>query len=179
MAEAAERVLAERCGLVLEIESAVEEERGAAFALAYPLLIEEDLHGAVTMEVRATSEATLRLCMQELHWAIAWLEVMIHRRERQEEKEIIDRLGGAIELQSSVLSEERYEGACMAFVTGLARRLECDRASIGFMKRGHVRTQAISHSAQFGRHMKLNRSISHAMEELYWFSVNWNLRLRG
>ena len=71
----------------------------------------------------------------------------------------------SFDLLASVLAEERFTDASMIFVTELATLMKCDRVSLGFVKKSHVRVEAISHSASFGKQMNLVRFICGAMEE--------------
>lgn len=168
--EIANRALAEKCGMVLELErpagpAGAPAGTGSHYALAYPVMLEEQIYGVIAVEVAATSEASLTVAMQQLQWGAAWVEALIHRRERLDDRAVLGRLRSAVELMGTVMREEQYQSACIAFVTGLATHLQCDRVSLGFMRRNHARVQAISHSAQFGQHMKLNRALGTAMEE--------------
>ena len=70
-----------------------------------------------------------------------------------------------LDLAATTVSSERFSGAAMAFVTSLATRLECDRVSLGFVRRGRVHVRAVSHSAQFGKQTNLIRAIGSAMDE--------------
>jgi hypothetical protein len=53
----------------------------------------------------------------------------------------------------------------MALATALATRLGCERVAIGFLQRGHVKVDALSHSAQVKGETNLVRAIAAAMEE--------------
>jgi RND family efflux transporter MFP subunit len=53
----------------------------------------------------------------------------------------------------------------MAMVTELASRLHCERVSIGFLRGGQVRLDAVSHSAHFKERTNLLRAVAKAMEE--------------
>ena len=87
------------------------------------------------------------------------------RRQTQEDGAVISRLRSAIDLLADVLSEEKFDAACMTFVTGIAARLSCDRVSLGFVKQRKVRIQAISHSALFDKRTSFIRSLGMAMDE--------------
>ena len=57
-------------------------------------------------------------------------------------------------------------GMAATLVNNLATRMECDRVSLGLMKRnGSIRLRAISHSASFKEHGRLVEAIENAMEE--------------
>ncbi len=82
-----------------------------------------------------------------------------------ESSEALKRLRGSVDLLACVFSEERFDSACMAFVAELANQMQCDRASIGFVRDRQVRVRAVSYSTDFGERMNLNRALAGAMEE--------------
>lgn len=172
LAEISEQVLAQRCGLLTEL--APPGERGAPgggkdaghyYGAAYPVLIDDRLCGAVAVEVFAVGEQELKMVMEQLQWGVPSLELFFRRRQIREEEVFHARLKSAVDLLASVLAEESYGEASMAFVTGVATQFKCDRVSLGFLKRRKISIQVISHSANFDRRMKFNRTVSMAMEE--------------
>jgi RND family efflux transporter MFP subunit len=70
-----------------------------------------------------------------------------------------------LELLGTLVSHEGSAAAAMAFVTAVATRLQCDRVSVGFVRRGRAHIKAVSHSAQFVKQTNLIRAIGGAMEE--------------
>jgi len=167
LAEISERVLEQRCGLIGELDKAagVDIPKTSCVGLGYPVLVDEMLHGVVAVEVSAPSDAHLQSAMQQLQWGVAWMEVLFRRRQGTESDAMLNRLKSAVDLLAVVMAEAHFEGAGMAFVTELATRLKCDRVSLGFTRGRHVKVRFISHSAQFGKRMNLNRSIGTAMDE--------------
>jgi RND family efflux transporter MFP subunit len=70
-----------------------------------------------------------------------------------------------VNLTATLAAEPRFHGAALALVTAMATRFGCDRVSIGFVRRGRVRIEAVSHSADFGKQTNLIRAIGNAMDE--------------
>lgn len=166
LADICESTLEQRCGLLSRLPSAGGPSAGASrFAVSYPVLIGGDLHGVVALEVAAASEGELTGCMEQLQWGVSWLELHFLRRRSGEDALHLSAMRASFDLLAAVLAEERYSEAGTVFVTELATLMKCDRASIGFVRNGHVRTEAISHSASFGKQMNLVRLICGAMEE--------------
>nr|WP_249219143.1 efflux RND transporter periplasmic adaptor subunit [Loktanella sp. SALINAS62] len=66
---------------------------------------------------------------------------------------------------ATVLEQPRFATACNALVTDLARRLDCERVSIGFVKRKRHRIAAMSHTSGFSKRANLVRDIAIAMDE--------------
>ncbi len=167
LAEIAERVLDERCGLLTKLSHS--EGAGSfsspGYGIAYPVLIDDDLYGAVAIEVRTDAEEELRSVMGQLRWGVSWLELYIRRHRDKEKENTLSRLKSGVNMLALVLSRERFDDAGMSFVTELATSLGCDRVSLGYMRGNHIRVRAISHSAEFGKRMNLVRAISRAMEE--------------
>jgi len=161
---AAERALRERRGLLLEGDSA-EKTYPEAYHIAYPLEVSGKLHGVVVLEVEQHPEGQIQTIMRQLHWGAAWLEVLIRRTEALKSAEVNDRLQSVLDLVASAVEHEGSYEAAMAFVTRLATALDCDRVSLGFVSRGHVRVSVLSHTAEFGKQTNLMRAIGSAMDE--------------
>ncbi len=164
LAEVTERALEERCGLVIE-QDAGEGTAPRRYAAAYPILVDDHLHGAVAVEVVAPSEAALEAAMGQLQWGVSWLEVLVRRRAAAEEAAALERLRTGVDLLAATLAEPQFAAAAMAFVTELATGLGCERVSLGFVRRGHARVEALSHTADFGQRMNLIRSLGATMDE--------------
>lgn len=159
MMEAAKAATAEQRGVVQSDGS-----NGTAH-VAYPFLIGDRDYGAVAIEIASEPGPHLRGVMRQVQWGAAWMEVMLRRRLGDADRMVLERTKAALDFLATALDEEGFSAACTAVVTELATRLHCDRVSVGFMKRGSVAVATISHSARFGRRMKLIRQIGSAMDE--------------
>jgi len=164
---AAERALKERRGLLLKADSTPASENLVIERqhIAYPIEVSGKVHGAVVLEVDQRSGHEIQTIMRQLHWGGSWLEVMLRRTEAMKAADTNERLQAVLELVASVVEHEKFQAAAMAFVSRLATKLECDRVSLGFEHRGHLRVRALSHSAEFGKQMNLVRDIGSAMDE--------------
>jgi multidrug resistance efflux pump len=167
LAEISERVIEERCGLLVKLNPPEDSHfpSRSPYGLAYPILIDEKLHGLVAVEVIAETDDQLKHVMGQLQWGVAWMELLFRRRQVSENDASLTRLKSAVDMLAVVLSEKTYKSGGMAFVTELATRLGCDRVSLAFMRKNHARIQSISHSSQIGERMNLVRAIEMAMDE--------------
>jgi RND family efflux transporter MFP subunit len=167
LAEVAERALAERHGLVVRRDTRESPDGPVRprYAVAYPIQSDDKVYGVVALDIAPRPDAELQAVLRQLQWGSAWLELLVNRQETAAANGPRERLQAVLDLQASALGQERFYGAATAFVTALATRLQCDRASVGFVRRGHVRVRAVSHSAQFGRRTNLIRAIGAAMDE--------------
>lgn len=159
----AERSLAERRGLLEPVGSGVAER----VQVAYPVEVQERLHGVVVLELAQRPKNKLQDAFRKLHWGIAWIELLILRRSPAGQQDLQDHLALMVEMVACVVEEQKFQGAAMAFATELAIALGCDRASLGLLKGHRVKVKVISHSAEFGKHMNLVRAIEGAMEEAF------------
>jgi RND family efflux transporter MFP subunit len=164
---AAERALRERRGLLLKSGSSPSPENTLleSYHIGYPIEVAEKVHGVVVLEVILRSPEEVQAIMRQLHWGAAWLEVILRRVEAQKAADSNERLRMVIDLLVSVVEQDRFRPGAMALVTRMATELGCDRVSLGFEERGKLRVKALSHSAEFGRHMNLVRAIESAMDE--------------
>lgn len=167
LAGIAERSLKERRGLLLETDG--QAAAGTPFPethqIAYPLEVGGKLHGVVVCGVDQQDTKEVQRIMRRLHWGAAWLEVLVHRTETAKAGEETRRLQKVLDLIASAVEHKNTQAAAMAVATRLAASLDCDRASLGFVGRRHVRVEAMSHSADFGKQTNLLRAIGAAMDE--------------
>ena len=163
---AAERTLRERRGFALERGADLAASDAPGYDLTYPLLVGEALHGALVVEIPYPSSQTrLQEILRQIHWGAASLELELYRRELDAGAEAKQRVFSLLDLISVAVEEERFQGAAATLVSELARRLDCDRVSLGVRQGHQMRVQAISHSATFGRQMNLTRLTEAAMDE--------------
>jgi multidrug resistance efflux pump len=161
---AAELAVKERRGVVRGRRQSDAEDRQNC-EVSYPFLFNNQVHGAVSIEVQDRTAAELRSIMRDLQWGVAGVEAFMHRRQGVTGTEFRERVEATLDSVAATIDKEEFRPACDAVVTELATRLECDRVSVGFLKRGHATVFALSHSAQFGKRMKLIRKIGAAMDE--------------
>ena len=167
LSKTAERTLSERRGLLVkaEADAARGEQADDCYEVSYPIMVRGVLHGATVLEVSTRSDAKLKAAIRSLHWGAAWLELLFTRESNTAEIAARKRIQSALDLVSSTLGHERLYAGAMAFATALATTLQCERVSIGFVRRGHTCVFAMSHSAEFKQQTNLIRSISEAMDE--------------
>src|SRR6185503_8812021 len=122
------------------------------------------LRGVVGLELDARPEPQVRLAMRELQWGSGWLEVLLRRHAAPQDAARL-RLKLALDLVSALLEHEGLTDGGAAFVTELATRTGCDRATLGVLERGRVRIRAVSHSGQFDKRANLLQFAAEAMEE--------------
>ncbi|MCF8038753.1 MAG: HlyD family efflux transporter periplasmic adaptor subunit [Desulfohalobiaceae bacterium] len=159
---AAKRSLKERRGLLV----AGKEVNAPGYVhVAYPVEVSEKLHGVVVLEVEEPAGPERQAILRMLHWGAAWLEVMIRKDEAQRLYEITESLENVLDLVTSAVENEGFQGGAMALITRMATILECDRVSLGFMRRNRVQVKVMSHTADFGRQTNLVRAIGEAMYE--------------
>ena len=163
-----EQAIKEQKGVVLRSDSEEPLDVPAEqlhFYLAYPIRINKVLYGVAALEVGPRPPAQLQTAMRQLQWGVPWLENWVLRQQSGATEQLSTRLNFALEITAIALQEKGFKAAATACCTELATRLGCDRVSIGFIKKGQVRIEALSHSAQFGKQMNLIRAIGNAMDE--------------
>lgn len=162
----AEQALRERRAVVTQDPGAGDGGRApAGLHIAYPVMVSGAMYGVAALDMLGRGPEAVQRDLRRLHWGMAWLEVLIRRQNEGGEVRNRDQIITVLELVAAALDEVRFQGACTAFVTELAHRLDCDRASVGFRRHGQTRIQAISHSATFGQELNLVRLLGEAMDE--------------
>ena len=162
LTKTAQQTLTERRGLVVPRRSG---DAIQGVEIAYPIEAAGELHGVVVLDVAPRPEAEMQTALRQLHWGAAGLEALFYRTEIAREQASRKRLQSVLELVAIAAAEPRYAASAMALATALATRLGCERVAIGFLQRGHVKVDALSHSAQVKGETNLVRAIAAAMEE--------------
>jgi len=85
----------------------------------------------------------------------------------QQAKNDVVQFAEALDLMVLLNEQERYMGAAMTFCNELAARYRCSRVSLGWLKGGYVRLQAISHIEKFDKKMDAVQALEAAMEESF------------
>ncbi len=171
LAEAAERAVAERRGIVLKRAAGADSgaESSDRCDVAYPIQTRGGVYGVVALDLTPRPERELEAVLRQLQWGAGWLELLAHRQGDRLEpagaEAARQRLQIVLDLLTQTLGHERFYGAASAFVTALATRLHCERVSVGFVTSGRARVRAVSHSAHFDKQTNLVRAIGAAMDE--------------
>lgn len=167
LTSAAERALTERRGLLLKGDPAVPNPASARerYQIAYPVQVRERLRGVVVLEVTARSEPQLQAALRQLYWGAMGVERLLSQEEILQETDGRERLQTVLDLLATAMGQEAFAATTLAFVTAVATRLQCDRVSLGFRRRGRTRLQAVSHSANFKERSNQLRAIAEAMDE--------------
>ena len=82
-------------------------------------------------------------------------------------KNDVVRFAEALDLMVLLNAETRYLAAAMTFCNELAARYRCDRVSLGWLKGGYVRLQAVSHMERFQKKTDVVKVLEATMEEAY------------
>lgn len=133
--------------------------------VAQPLTTENGLVGAVAVEVDARPERELTLLGRELAWGAGWLEALLRMHANAADSAAASRLRRVFDLFSAALEHHGFVPAATAAVTELATLLDCDRVSLGAIRRRRAQMKALSHTVQFEKNAELTRAIETAMDE--------------
>jgi hypothetical protein len=163
LTHAAQRALVEQRGLVLPASAA--NAAGDGFHVAYPIEAVGKLRGVVVLDVAPRSESELQAALRQLHWGAAGLQVLFARDVIARESATKERLQSVLQLVASAAAHDRFSASATAIATELATQLHCERVSIGFVRGGQVKIDAVSHSAQFKERTNLLRAVASAMDE--------------
>jgi multidrug resistance efflux pump len=129
--------------------------------IGHPVLVDDELFGAVALEIEGRPEAAVQDVVQRLGGGIGWLEALSRRKTFTSKARLVT----VLELIATALQHERFQAAATAVATELATTFGCERVSIGFMKGRHIEVRALSHSASFSKKTTLVRAIEAAMDE--------------
>jgi hypothetical protein len=120
---------------------------------------------AVALSIADAAPGRIRAAMAELAWGMAWLRGRAAEDALAATGATADRLAAATTLLAAVQTPRDARDAGLRLATGLAHELGADRVSVALRRFGRTEILAISHSAEFGRRMRLNRLVAAAMDE--------------
>jgi RND family efflux transporter MFP subunit len=134
--------------------------------VAFPVPAGGQAVSTVALDLAPRTPPELQRALQQIEWGSGWLEALAMRQAAGAQHDgVRERLQSVLDLAASAQGHERFTEAATAFVTALATRLDCDRASIGFIRGARARVRAVSHTAYLGNRTNLLRAVGAAMDE--------------
>lgn len=166
LTEAAQRALTARRGTVLGLEPE-ECERVAPGTLhvGYPVEADGEVHGAVVLDVAVRPEAQLQSVLRQLLWGAGWLEALLRRQGAGRDSRRLERAAAGLDLLQATQQHRALGEAAIALVNELGTRVQADRVSLGIVRNGVLKLQAISRTAWFESSSQLVEAMENAMEE--------------
>jgi hypothetical protein len=170
LAKAAEKALAEKRALALQLEPQSGGDDASRTCIAQPIEVPLDADaepcGVVVIDLSPRPPVELEHALRQLSWGAAWLQLAtLQEGDASGARGGGDASNQALQIASVPLDHDRFAAASTALVTELADRFDCDRVGWGAVEGGRVRLEALSHSAVFGERANLTRAIEAAMEE--------------
>lgn len=163
---AAQRALTDRRGTVVGLAEAEREfVAPGTVHVAYPVEAEGEVHGTVVVDVAARPEAQLQGVLRQLLWGAGWLETLLRRQGAGRDSRRLERASAGLDLLQTAQQHRQLGEAGIALVNELATRVQADRVSLGIVRQGVVKLQAISRTAWFDPRSQLVEAIENAMEE--------------
>ena len=129
---------------------------------ASPIVINKQLVGVIALKTNAQSEQSQRQIFDLLELGKPWLELSSTPSETERTKNFYSTI---VSLVATCLEQNSYHEALIALITELAKEFQCERVTIGEIKRQHAEVIALSNSAKFDSRATLLRTIANAMDE--------------
>jgi hypothetical protein len=139
----------------------------ANYLMTCPLLIERQLHGAISIEFKNDPSVKAQDLLKNVEAAIKWLHFLSSTNSdiNNGETGSSENAGLALQITARALSQDSSAEAATSVVTELASRLSCERVSIGFREGRELKLYALSHSARYEARQNLIKRIEAAIEE--------------
>jgi biotin carboxyl carrier protein len=155
-----ERCLQQRRGLLEPVANAVP----ALTRLAYPIMLEDQIMGAVVVQMQADVARAAPL-LQHLHWGLGWLLESFQRLTLQQAMQQSERIGSVTQALALALQPRKLREILFEITNDTARRLNCARVGIGLVSNETVSLSALSDAAWLEKSSSLAKHYSAAMEE--------------
>jgi hypothetical protein len=133
------------------------------YLITCPLLIERQLHGAISIEFKNDPAVKSQDFLKNVEAAIKWLQFQFSNNTA--DSGASGNAGLALQITARALSQDSSAEAATSVVTELATRLSCERVSIGFREGRELKLYALSHSARYESRQNLIKRIEAAIEE--------------
>ncbi len=164
LAGVAQRALSEGRGIVQREPGRVQP---APAQIGYPLQVMDRTIGAVALEIWVSDEAKVSAVLRQLHWSVAWISDLFHRRELQEAGAKLERIGSVMEGIATALRQGRLQQTLFEVANHLARHLRCSRVALGLTEGHSVKVAALSDAAWFEKNSSVVKRYAAAMEEAF------------
>jgi hypothetical protein len=135
--------------------------------VAYPAEVANRMVGAVVLEVAMRSEAEIHALLRQLHWGVAWLHDLFHRRELAAVEGKGERIGSVMEVVATALRRGRLQQILFDVANHITRQLRCSRVAVGLVTDGTVRVAALSNAAWFEKNASIMKLYVAAMEDAF------------
>ena len=156
-------------------ERSLMEERGIVFTppdvvppvtqISYPIRIAQRIAGAVALETRVTSQSNADIVLRKIHWGVAWLADIFHRRELEKNNARVERIGSVMEAVATSLRPTKLQQTLFEVANTVAHHLRCSRTAIGMVENQTVKVKALSNAASFEKNTALVKQYAAVMEE--------------
>ncbi len=79
----------------------------------------------------------------------------------------LEQFTGILDLMVSLNEKEHYQSTALTFCNELAKRYQCDRVSLGWVKNKCIKLQAVSNNDNFDKKIDIVKKLELAMEESF------------
>ncbi len=146
---------------VVHFDAAGDDQAHQGNFVTCPLSRDSECFGVIAVQIAAADDAQGRACAKALLWGRAWLNLLMDAHSDTAENHLLT----VIDMVATSLGQTGFDESASAVVAELARRIGCERVSLGFLRRKHARVLAMSGSASADNRMALLQSVGAAMDE--------------
>jgi biotin carboxyl carrier protein len=154
-----QRCLQQSRGLLEPVPDAPQQCR-----LAYPILMGEQVMGAVVLELTAEARTSTPE-LKQVHWGLGWLVESMQRASVTQAQQDAQRIGSVMQAMAIALQQRKLKEVLFEIANDTARRLGCARVAIGWVEQESVRLAAMSDAAWLEKGVMLSKTYVAAMEE--------------
>jgi biotin carboxyl carrier protein len=159
LSEIVQRCLQQRRGVLEPLADAPQQSR-----LAYPILMGEQVMGAVVLELASDARASTAE-LKQVHWGLGWLVESMQRASVTQSQQDAQRIGSVMQAMAIALQQRKLKEILFEIANDTARRLGCSRVAIGWIEQESVHLVAMSDAAWLEKNSMLNKVYTAAMEE--------------
>ena len=117
--------------------------------IAYPLLSNDRVCGAVVLEPGSLSPDEVVQALQILSWGAGWLVGLLHQRDLTEQGKRLREGGFLLDTVLGLQAERTPREAALSLVNRVGREFDSSQAHLALLSGAALKLQALSHAAWF------------------------------
>lgn len=160
LSEVATEALRQREGVVRH------DELGHA-RLAYPLLQQDQLRGAVVLDLGSADPVALERALRLTHWGAGWLIELLVQHDLQQHQGRQAQGRFLLDTLLALFAERSLREAALALVNRLGREFDCHQVQLGIARGKTLKLLAQSHAAWFDERAGVVNLALQAMHEAF------------
>ncbi|GAA5316651.1 MAG: hypothetical protein AseanaTS_18550 [Candidatus Pelagadaptatus aseana] len=138
-----------------------------AYGIAYPVVINHQIKSVFACRIKLSSASDIETFMARLEWLCFWIESHFLKLAEASHLTKLDHQKTVLDGYLSIFRAENWQESALQWADTLANRFQCERVSIGYVRRHQVKLAVISGSSENDLRSVSAKKIRLAMQEAF------------